>query len=130
MELPGADHLWWIGGDDILDEIESFLTGTTTAYEPDRVLATVMFTDIVDSTDQRGRAGRPPLARPVDAHDRAVRRLLERYRGREVKTLGDGFLATFDGPGRAIRCAQRRCATRSARWVSRCAPASTPARSS
>jgi class 3 adenylate cyclase len=105
VELPGADHLWWEGGDDILDEIETFLTGTTTAYEPDRVLATVLFTDIVDSTTKAAELGDRRWRDLSEAHDRAVRRLLERYRGREVKTLGDGFLATFDGPGRAIRCA-------------------------
>jgi class 3 adenylate cyclase len=105
VELPGCDHLWWIGGDDLLDEIETFLTGTTTAFEPDRVLATVMFTDIVDSTSRAAELGDRRWRDLCDAHDRAVRRLLERYRGREVKTLGDGFLATFDGPGRAIRCA-------------------------
>jgi len=105
VELPGCDHLWWIGGDDLLDEIESFLTGTTTAFEPDRVLATVMFTDIVDSTSRAAELGDRRWRDLCDAHDREVRRLLERYRGREVKTLGDGFLATFDGPGRAIRCA-------------------------
>ena len=105
VELPGADHLWWIEGDDILDEIETFLTGTTTAYGPDRVLATVLFTDIVDSTTKAAELGDRRWRDLCDAHDRAVRRLLDRYRGREVKTLGDGFLATFDGPGRAIRCA-------------------------
>jgi len=105
LELAGADHLWWIDGDDILDEVESFLTGTTRAYEPDRVLATVMFTDIVDSTTRAAELGDRRWRDLSDAHNRAVRRLLERYRGREVKTLGDGFLATFDGPGRAIRCA-------------------------
>jgi class 3 adenylate cyclase len=106
VELPGADHLWWIQGDDILDEIETFLTGATTAYEPDRVLATVMFTDIVESTKRAAELGDRRWRDLSDAHNRAVRRLLERYRGREVKTLGDGFLATFDGPGRAIRCAR------------------------
>jgi class 3 adenylate cyclase len=105
VELPRADHLWWVEGDDILDEIETFLTGTTTAYEPDRVLATVMFTDIVGSTTKAAELGDRRWHDLRDAHDSAVRRLLERYRGREVKTLGDGFLATFDGPGRAIRCA-------------------------
>jgi class 3 adenylate cyclase len=104
-ELPRGDHLWWVQGDDILDEIETFLTGTTTAYEPDRVLSTVLFTDIVDSTTKAAELGDRRWRDLVDAHNRAVRRLLERYRGREVKTLGDGFLATFDGPGRAIRCA-------------------------
>jgi class 3 adenylate cyclase len=105
VELPGSDHLWWEGGDDILDEIETFLTGTTTAYEPDRVLATVLFTDIVDSTTRAAEMGDRRWRDLSDAHNRAVRRLLDRYRGREVKALGDGFLATFDGPGRAIRCA-------------------------
>jgi class 3 adenylate cyclase len=105
VELPRADHLWWVDGDDILEEIASFLTGTKTAYEPDRVLATVMFTDIVDSTTKAAEMGDRRWRDLCEAHDRAVRRLLERFRGREVKTLGDGFLATFDGPGRAIRCA-------------------------
>ena len=105
VELPRGDHLWWVDGDDILDEVETFLTGTTTAYEPDRVLATVMFTDIVDSTKRASELGDRRWRDLSEAHDREVRRLLERYRGREVKTLGDGFLATFDGPGRAIRCA-------------------------
>ena len=106
VELERADHLWWIGGEDILDEIESFLTGTTTAYEPDRVLATVMFTDIVDSTTRAADLGDRRWRDLVELHDRAVRNSLERFRGREVKALGDGFLATFDGPGRAIRCAR------------------------
>ena len=106
VELPRADHLWWIDGDDILDEIESFVTGATTAFEPDRVLATVMFTDIVDSTTRAADLGDRRWRDIVELHDRAVRSTLQRYRGREVKTLGDGFLATFDGPGRAIRCAR------------------------
>jgi class 3 adenylate cyclase len=105
VELPRADHLWWIDGDDILDEVESFLTGASAAYEPDRVLATVMFTDIVDSTTRAAELGDRRWRDLVEEHDRLVRSRLERYRGREVKTLGDGFLATFDGPGRAIRCA-------------------------
>ena len=105
VELPRADHLWWIDGDDILDEVESFLTGTAATYEPDRVLATVMFTDIVDSTTRAAELGDRRWRDLVEEHDRLVRSRLERYRGREVKTLGDGFLATFDGPGRAIRCA-------------------------
>jgi len=105
VELPRADHLWWVDGDDILDEVESFLTGATTTYEPDRVLATVMFTDIVNSTTRAAELGDRRWRDLAEAHDRMVRSLLQRYRGREVKTLGDGFLATFDGPGRAIRCA-------------------------
>jgi class 3 adenylate cyclase len=104
-ELPGSDHLWWVGGDDILDEAESFLTGAPAHREPDRVLATVMFTDIVDSTRQAAERGDQRWRALVEQHDELVRRELARFRGREVKTLGDGFLATFDGPGRAIRCA-------------------------
>jgi class 3 adenylate cyclase len=105
VELPRADHLWWIDGDDILDEVESFLTGTTATYEPDRVLATVMFTDVVDSTTRAAELGDRRWRDLLEEHDRVVRTHLQRHRGREVKTLGDGFLATFDGPGRAIRCA-------------------------
>jgi class 3 adenylate cyclase len=105
VELPRADHLWWIDGDDILEEVEAFLTGATAAYEADRVLATVMFTDIVDSTTRAAEMGDRRWRDLVEEHDRFVRARLERYRGQEVKTLGDGFLATFDGPGRAIRCA-------------------------
>ncbi len=105
VELPRADHLWWVDGDDILDEVESFVTGATTTFEPDRVLATVMFTDIVDSTTRAAQLGDRRWRDLAEAHDRVVRSLLRRHRGREVKTLGDGFLATFDGPGRAIRCA-------------------------
>ena len=109
MELPGCDHLWWVDGDDMLDEVESFLTGSTTAFEPDRVLATVMFTDIVNSTTRAAELGDRRWRELVESHDRLVRNLLQRYRGRELKTLGDGFLATFDGPGRAIRCATELC---------------------
>jgi len=105
VELPGADHLWWIGGEDILDEVESFLTGAPARREPDRVLATVLFTDIVDSTRRAADLGDRRWREVVEIHDRLVRTQLERFRGHEVKTLGDGFLATFDGPGRAIRCA-------------------------
>jgi class 3 adenylate cyclase len=105
VELPGDDHLWWTESDDILDEVESFITGTTGAHSTDRVLATVMFTDIVDSTTRAAQLGDRRWRDLVEEHDKLVRSRLDRYRGREVKTLGDGFLATFDGPGRAIRCA-------------------------
>ena len=106
VELPGHDHLWWVQGDDILDEVESFLTGSPAATPvSDRVLATVLFTDIVDSTVRAAEVGDRRWRDLVEEHDRLVRARLERYQGREVKTLGDGFLATFDGPGRAIRCA-------------------------
>jgi class 3 adenylate cyclase len=105
VELPRADHLWWIDGDDILDEIESFLGGEPARAFSDRALATVMFTDIVDSTTRAAELGDRRWRDLLEAHDGLIRSRLERYRGREVKTLGDGFLATFDGPGRAIRCA-------------------------
>ena len=109
VELPGADHLWWAGptgGQDILDEVESLLGRTPAAREPERVLATVMFTDIVDSTRKAAELGDRRWRDLVASHDRVVRGQLERHRGKEVKTLGDGFLATFDGPGRAISCAR------------------------
>ena len=105
VELARADHLWWIDGDDILDEVESFLGGAPGGSFSDRALATVMFTDIVDSTTRAAELGDRRWRDLLEAHDGLVRARLERYRGREVKTLGDGFLATFDGPGRAIRCA-------------------------
>jgi pimeloyl-ACP methyl ester carboxylesterase len=105
VALPGPDHLWWIDGDAILDEVESFLTGAPARREPDRLLATVMFTDIVESTRRAAELGDARWRALTERHDSLVRRELDRFRGREVKTLGDGFLATFDGPGRAIRCA-------------------------
>jgi class 3 adenylate cyclase len=105
VELPRADHLWWIEGEDILAEIESFLGRAPATADADRALATVMFTDIVDSTTRAAELGDRRWRDLVEEHDRLIRSRLERYRGREVKTLGDGFLATFDGPGRAIRCA-------------------------
>jgi class 3 adenylate cyclase/esterase/lipase len=105
VELPRADHLWWIDGDDILDEVESFLGGAPVPADIERALATVLFTDIVDSTTRAAELGDRRWGDLVEEHDRLIRARLERFRGREVKTLGDGFLATFDGPGRAIRCA-------------------------
>ncbi len=108
MELEGEDHLPWVGateGQDILDEVESFLGRTPAPRELERILATVMFTDIVDSTSKAAELGDRRWRDLVTSHDRVVRRQLERHRGTEVKHLGDGFLATFDGPGRAIRCA-------------------------
>ncbi len=106
VELPGEDHLIWTGDQDaLLGEVEEFLTGVRRGPEPDRVLATVLFTDIIGSTQRvvelRDRRWRELL----QAHHAAVRRELERWRGSEVDTAGDGFLATFDGPARAIRCA-------------------------
>jgi class 3 adenylate cyclase len=89
----------------IVDEIEEFLTGHRTAPEPDRMLATVMFTDIVDSTRRASELGDRGWRQLIERHDQLMRRELERHRGRAVKTMGDGFLATFDGPARGIRCA-------------------------
>jgi pimeloyl-ACP methyl ester carboxylesterase len=110
VDLPGADHLPWVGDQDtLLDEVQEFLTGTRPAAEPDRVLATVVFTDIVASTERAAELGDRRWRDLLFSHHAIVRRELERFRGREVKTVGDGFLATFDGPARAVRCA---CAIR------------------
>jgi class 3 adenylate cyclase len=91
--------------DQILEEVEEFLTGARTTQIADRVLATVLFTDIVESTRQAAALGDQRWRDLLARHDSLVRRELERHRGRAVKTMGDGFLATFDGPARAIRCA-------------------------
>jgi pimeloyl-ACP methyl ester carboxylesterase/plasmid stabilization system protein ParE len=107
VELEGIDHLPWAGDSDaVLGEVEEFLTGVRSVPEPDRVLSTVMFTDIVGSTERAGELGDARWRELLETHQAAVRRELERFRGREVKTLGDGCLATFDGPARAIRCGQ------------------------
>ena len=106
VEFDGVDHLPMVDPDEILDELEEFLTGTRLDHEPDRVLATVMFTDIVSSTERAAELGDRRWRDLIESHDALVRRQLERHRGRAVKTLGDGFLATFDGPARGIRCAQ------------------------
>jgi pimeloyl-ACP methyl ester carboxylesterase len=112
VELPGIDHLPWAGdADGVLGEIEEFLTGTRSASEPDRILATVMFTDLVGSTARAVELGDRRWRDVLAAHHTAVRRELAQFRGREVKTIGDGFLATFDGPARAIRCGQAIAAT-------------------
>ena len=105
--LPGTDALPYTptGGDDVLDEVEEFLTGVRGDAPSDRVLATVLFTDIVDSTRRASELGDRAWRELLDRHDTTVRRQLDRYRGNEVKTVGDGFLATFDGPARAIQCA-------------------------
>jgi class 3 adenylate cyclase len=104
--LPGEDHLVWSQApDDVVDELEEFVTGTRPAPEPDRVLATVLFTDIVGSTERAAAEGDRRWRDLLAAHHAAVRRELERFRGREVNTSGDGFLAVFDGPARAVRCA-------------------------
>jgi class 3 adenylate cyclase len=98
-------HVPFIDADQILDEVEEFLTGTRPAREPDRVLATVLFTDIVDSSQRAAELGDRAWRELLGVHHAAVRRQLERFQGREVDTAGDGFLASFDGPARAVRCA-------------------------
>ena len=104
--LPGADHAYFAGDvDAVADEIEEFLTGARSGAEGDAVLAAVLFTDIVASTEQQARMGRREWSRVAEDHDAMVRRALTRHRGHEVKTMGDGFLATFDATGRALRCA-------------------------
>jgi class 3 adenylate cyclase len=111
VEVPGSDDFMWAGDQDaVLEEIQEFLTGVRPVPEPDRVLATVLFTDIVGSTEEAARRGDRAWRDVLDRHHAVVRRELERFRGREIDTSGDGFLATFDGPARAIRCARAICA--------------------
>jgi class 3 adenylate cyclase len=109
LELPGDDHLFFIHEQTaarITDAIAEFLTGSVATARGDRVLATVLFTDIVDSTARAEQLGDQHWHNLLDAHHTTVRRELTLFRGNEVKSLGDGFLATFDGPARAVRCAQ------------------------
>ena len=107
VELPGEDHLPSVGDmEAIAGAIEEFLTGEKPMRIADRTLATVVFTDIVDSTARAGNLGDQRWRDLLGAHDSAVRQELARFRGTEIKSLGDGFLATFDGPARAVRCAQ------------------------
>lgn len=105
VELPGHDHIPFIEPDGILDEIEEFLTGVRHGPEPDRVLATVLFTDIVGATERAAALGDRRWRDLLDAHHAVVRDQLARFRGREIDTAGDGFLAAFDGPARAVRAA-------------------------
>jgi pimeloyl-ACP methyl ester carboxylesterase len=110
VELAGSDHMPWLGDSDaVLDEVEQFLTGARRGAEPDRVLSTVLFTDIAGSTERAADLGDDRWRALLENHNELVRRQLAAFSGHEVKMLGDGFLATFDGPGRAIRCA---CAIR------------------
>ena len=110
VELAGSDNLIYVGDSDKdLDEIEEFLTGAVHAPRSNRVLTTVLFTDIVNSTEHLTEWGDRKWHDVLNAHDQAIRRQLERFQGHEVGTRGDGFVATFDGPGRAIECA---CAMR------------------
>ena len=108
VELEGNEHLMDLGDRDALvAEIRRFLVADRTSAEPDdRVLSTLLFTDIVASTERAAELGDARWRALLDEHDRSVRAVLKQYRGREVKTTGDGFLATFDGPARAIRCAR------------------------
>lgn len=106
LELPGDNHV--VFEREIIDQIcgaaEEFILGTRHGGDPERVLATVLFTDIVSSTEQAASMGDHRWRDVLQEHDDVVRRTIERYRGREVKTLGDGFLITFDSPGRAVEC--------------------------
>ena len=106
VELPGDDQLPFVGDQDsILDQVEEFLTGASHHFEPDRILATVLFTDIVGSTERAAALGDRRWRELLELHNRLVRGQLKRFRGREVDIARDGFLATFDGPAGAIRCA-------------------------
>jgi class 3 adenylate cyclase len=106
VELPGEDRLFFVGDTGpMLDAVEQFLTGQLPAHHSDRVLATVLFTDIVGSTEHAARIGDRRWKELLATHDALLRAEVERFRGRMVKSTGDGVLATFDGPGRAIRCA-------------------------
>ena len=112
VELPGTDHVPFYERDitdRIVDEVEEFLTGSRSEPDVDRVLATIMFTDIVDSTRRAAELGDRQWRALLDRHDDAVRQQFARFRGQEVKNLGHGFMATFDGPARAVRCAASIC---------------------
>jgi len=104
VELNGDDHVPFVDPDQILDEVEEFLTGVRPTPATDRVLATVLFTDLVGSTEQATTLGDAAWASLLARHDAAVRDELARFGGEEIDTAGDGFLAMFDGPARAIRC--------------------------
>jgi class 3 adenylate cyclase len=106
VELEGSDNMFSLGDSEaLLGEIEEHFTGARHEHEPDRMLATVMFTDICDSTRRAAEMGDRGWRFLLERHDALFRQALDRHRGREVKRTGDGFLATFDGPARAIRCA-------------------------
>ena len=107
VELSGEDHMAWFGDSDaLLGEVEQFLTGVRHDPEPDRVLATVLFTDIFESTERAAELGDQQWRDLLARHHSLIRRELSRFRGREIDTAGDGFFVTFDGPARAIRCAK------------------------
>lgn len=106
VQLPGEDHVPWFDPDETIGEIREFLTGKRESATPDRMLATVLFTDLVGSTERAAELGDRRWGDLLEQHHASVRRELARFDGREVDTAGDGFFATFDGPARAIRCAQ------------------------
>jgi class 3 adenylate cyclase len=107
LEIQGGDHIWFLSpqADEILDAIEEFFTGVRPTLEPDRFLATVLFTDVVNGTARAAELGDRRWGELVERHHALVRGELGRHRGSEVDTAGDGFFATFDAPGRAVRCA-------------------------
>lgn len=104
VELPGDDHVPFVDPDQIVDEVEAFLTGVRPVATTDRVLATILFTDLVGSTEQATELGDAAWADLLAEHNAVVRRELARFGGEEIDTAGDGFFAVFDGPARAIRC--------------------------
>ena len=106
VELPGRDVAVVSSGDRVIDEVAEFLTGERPEVEIERILTTVLFTDIAGSTNQAASLGDRRWRALLNAHDRAVRDQLRRFRGKEINTTGDGFVACFDGPARAIRCTQ------------------------
>jgi len=110
VELPGADHLhWFTNGDAVADETQAFLTGSRSALAGGRRLATVLFTDIVGSTEQARHLGDACWRDLLEDHDRLVRRRLARYGGEDIKFTGDGFLALFEDPLPALACAPELC---------------------
>ena len=106
VELAGSDHVPWFDPEPTVAEIREFLTGTRETASPDRVLVTILFTDMVTSTELATSLGDRRWRDLLEQHHASIRRELTRFDGREVDTAGDGFFATFDGPARAIRCAQ------------------------
>ena len=108
IEYPGSDHAFWSGDvEALLGDIEEFITGYREAESTnlERILTTLLFTDIVDSTRLAAEMGDQNWRRLLDSHDQLARQMVERHRGNMIKNTGDGILATFDGPGRAVRCA-------------------------
>ena len=131
VELPGTESILFLDDTEpLVDELEELVTGTRATRPPERVLATVLFTDIVGSTERASEVGDRAWRELLDAHHALVRAALAAHGGEEVKTLGDGFLATFDGPGARGPLRAARSPSAPARPASRCAPASTPASAS